>query len=67
MAQIAQHNVPEGMVANVPWGEPLDRWSSRMIVRGFKEVMGDPMFPRLRDALFAQAVERGIVEELIEE
>jgi hypothetical protein len=51
MSQMNQSQVPDGMVANVPWGTPLERWTDRMIERGLthldSEGEGTEMFPRL--------------------
>jgi hypothetical protein len=39
--QLQQHQVPAGMVANVPWGWPLEVWSDRMLERGLKHLEDD--------------------------
>lgn len=63
MARMAQHQVPEGMVANVPWGQPLNRWADHMIVRGWQNVAAESaFFPRLFVSLNQEATSRGITE-----
>jgi hypothetical protein len=65
MSQMNQSQVPDGMVANVPWGTPLERWTDRMIERGLthldSEGEGTEMFPRLFASMGAEATKRGIV------
>jgi hypothetical protein len=67
--QIHQSQVPDGMVANVPWGTPLNRWTDRMIERGIDYLRGEDhgsglaFFPHLYDSLSEQAAERGLVIE----
>jgi hypothetical protein len=61
--QIQQHQVPDGMVANVPWGWPLDEWTDRMIERGLRhldESDGARFFPFLTARMAEQANGRGI-------
>lgn len=79
MARIRQDQVPEGMQANVPWGQPFDRWSDRMIVRGWQSLNGElrdhrgnvisedesDMFPNTVGSLYQEASKRGIVQELL--
>jgi hypothetical protein len=51
------------MVANVPWNEPVERWSDRMIERGLKNLMeGDERewFPTFTDTVVQEATKRGI-------
>jgi hypothetical protein len=70
MAQLQQSQVPDGMVANVPWGTPLDRWSDRMIERGLRYLDGSldkvpdgegaDMFPNLFASMGAEATRRRI-------
>jgi hypothetical protein len=66
MAQIHQSQVPDGMVANVPWGMPFDRWTDRMIERGvthMDDTDGQGFFPKLTLSLNEQAAARGLVIE----
>lgn len=67
MAQIHQSNVPDGMVGNVPWGQPFDRWTDRMIERGVRNLREDDEagvpYPNLQAALEVEAQERGIEVE----
>lgn len=67
MAQIHQSNVPDGMVANVPWGTPLDRWTDRMIERGVRNLREDAEagveYPLLQRSMEQQAADRGLVIE----
>lgn len=67
MNQLQQHQVPDGMVANVPWGQPFDRWSDRMIERGLKHLDDEErergaggFFPAIYNALGAEAAGRGL-------
>jgi hypothetical protein len=68
MTHLRQDQVPDGMVANVPWGQPLDRWSDKMVERGLKYLAGDEkvdgegttIFTNLFAALGAEATSRGI-------
>jgi hypothetical protein len=68
MAHIHQSNVPDGMVANCPWGTPLERWSDRMIERGLAHLHDDIAegvdSPKLRDAFYAEVERRGIDMEV---
>lgn len=71
MSQMSQSQVPDGMVANVPWGAPLGRWTDKMIERGLKYLAGDldkqpdgegaEFFPNLFASMGAEASKRGIV------
>jgi hypothetical protein len=70
--QLRQDQVADGMVANVPWGTPLDRWSDRMIERGLIHLAGGDekakitdgegadFFPNLFKAMGDEARARGI-------
>ena len=68
--QLRQDQVPDGMVANVPWGVPLERWTDRMIERGLLYLAGDldkapdgegaDFFPNLFKAMGDEARSRGI-------
>lgn len=68
--QISQAQVPDGMVANLPWNRPFEEWSDRMIERGVLYLQGRldkdgdgegyTFFPTLLDRLKDQAEERGI-------
>lgn len=68
--RLEQHQVPDGMVVNVPWGFPLDLWSDRMIERGVLYLAGDlekhpdgegrEFFPNLFASLDFEARSRGI-------
>lgn len=68
--QLRQDQVPDGMVANVPWGYPLERWSNRMIERGLLYLAGDldkvpdgegaEFFPNLFRAMGDEARTRNI-------
>jgi hypothetical protein len=68
--QLRQDQVADGMVANCPWGTPLDRWSDRMIERGLAYLAGDldktpdgegwDFFPNLFRAMGDEARGRGI-------
>lgn len=67
---LEQHQVPDGMIANVPWGFPLERWSDRMVERGLRYLAGDlekvgdgegaEMFPRLFESMAQEARSRNI-------
>lgn len=62
--QIQQHQVPDGMVANVPWGWPLNEWTDRMIERGLRhleETDGAKFFPNIFAKLGREAAERDIL------
>jgi hypothetical protein len=67
MIQIHQSNVPDGMVANVPWGTPLVRWTDRMIERGVKNLREDSEagveYPLLQRSMEDEAERRGLVVE----
>lgn len=69
MAQIHQSNVPDGMVANVPWGVPFERWTDRMIERGVKHLRSEDdgsglaFFPHLYAHLTDEANSRDLVIE----
>jgi hypothetical protein len=68
--RLEQHQVPDGMVANIPWGQPLERWSDKMVERGLKYLdgsldrklngEGSTYFPKLFASMGAEARERGI-------
>ena len=61
--QLSQHQVPDGMVANVPWGFPLDQWSDKMVERALKhldETEGREFFPHTFARVGAEARERGL-------
>lgn len=62
--QLQQHQVPDGMVANCPWGYPLEVWSDKMIERGLKHLEDDlahgVLSPSLFRALDAEARGRGL-------
>lgn len=61
--QLQQYQVPDGMVANCPWGFPLDQWSDRMIERGLThldETEGAEFFPNLFNSIGQEAGKRGI-------
>lgn len=70
MSQLQQHQVPDGMVANVPWGQPFERWSDRMLERGLKYLdgsldktpngEGEDIFPNIYNAMGAVAAGRGL-------
>lgn len=70
MSYLNQSQVPDGMVANCPWGTPLDRWSDRMIERGLAYLAGDlekqpdgegaEFFPTLFASMGAEARSRGL-------
>lgn len=65
--QIAQNQVPDGMVAKVPWGTPFERWTDRMVERGLKHLRDDLSegvdYPHLRARLAELANKRGIEVE----
>lgn len=69
MNYLSQSQVPDGMVANVPWGTPLERWSDRMIERGVRHLRdedhgsGLAFFPNLYASLVKVANARGLVIE----
>ena len=67
--QISQSQVPDGMVANLPWGTPIERWTDKMVERGVKYLRGDlekmdgegyTFFPMTLDRLLDDAERRGI-------
>lgn len=63
--QITQGQVPDGMVANVPWGVPMDQWTDKMIERGIAYMEDEPVeamsfFPHTLARLQEQARERRI-------
>lgn len=64
-SQINQGQVPDGMVANVPWGTPFERWTDRMIERGINHLHDDLAegidSPHLRVRLGVIAADRGLV------
>jgi hypothetical protein len=72
--RLEQHQVPDGMVANVPWGFDLDLWSDRMIERGLLYMAGElekqpdgegrEFFPNLFASLGTEATTRGIAVDL---
>lgn len=64
--QIKQDQVPDGMVANCPWGFPMDQWSDRMIERGLRHMEDEPteamaFFPHTLVRLQEQARTRGLM------
>lgn len=63
--QLTQGQVPDGMVANCPWGFPLEQWTDKMIERGLQHMEDKPIeamsfFPHLLARLQEQARERGL-------
>lgn len=61
--QLTQGQVPDGMVANCPWGFPLNQWTDKMVERGtnhLAETDGAEFFSRLFASLISEAASRGI-------
>lgn len=42
MQLLKESDVPEGMVGNVPWGQPLARWTPAMLERALDHVEDSP-------------------------
>lgn len=61
--QLTQGQVPDGMVANCPWGFSLNQWTDKMIERGvnhLEETDGAEFFPRMFASIVSEAASRRI-------
>lgn len=53
MSYIRESDIPEGMVGNVPWGTPLNRWTDAMLDRALESGSVDDS-PALAAAIRAE-------------